>query len=160
MESIKYLSKLTMNPKFIDFTKEELQKFLSSCKIEKFNKGDMIIKEGEKGDKLYIVVEGQVGVSKAITEEVVFFLTTLSEGDFFGEMAILTSHPRSANVFAKTDTTLLSFDITAYDTLKREDKLLFAKLNSVFAVTLAERLYKVEERIKLIIKASLIKDII
>jgi len=160
MDASNYLAKIKLNPKFIDFTKEELEEFVSYCKVETFEKGEMIIKEGSKGDKFYIIVEGQAGVSKSITEEVVFFITTLNEGEFFGEMAILTNHPRSANVFAKTDIALLSFDSIAYDTLKRENKLLFSKLNSIFAVTLAERLYKVEERIKLILKASLIKDII
>ncbi|MGA1861887.1 cyclic nucleotide-binding domain-containing protein [Deferribacter thermophilus] len=160
MDASKYLAKIKLNPKFIDFSKEELELFISYCKVEEYNKGETIVSEGSKGDKFYIIIEGQVGVSKSITEEVVFFLTTLNEGEFFGEMAILTNHPRSANVFAKTDVVLISFDSIAYDTLKRENKIIYSKLNSIFAMTLAERLYKVEERIKLILKASLIKDII
>lgn len=68
--------------------------------------GDTVFLEGDDSREMYVVVEGQVVVSKMATKgEVV--LATLNRGDFVGEMSLLESLPRSATARAKGKTKLL-----------------------------------------------------
>jgi len=60
-----------------------------------FKDGELIIKEGEKGDAFYIIEKGRVVVTKGTVE-----VKSCSEGDYFGELALLTDQPRAANVRA------------------------------------------------------------
>ncbi len=78
---------------------------------ERFRSGSMIFREGEKGDKLYIVLDGRVRISKFIPGVGEEALTVLDRGDFFGEMALIDAMPRSADAKAhEKDTTVLSID--------------------------------------------------
>ncbi len=78
---------------------------------EKFREGSMIFREGEKGDKLYIVLDGRVRISKFIPGVGEEALTVLDRGDFFGEMALIDDKPRSADAKAHDgDATVLSID--------------------------------------------------
>jgi CRP-like cAMP-binding protein len=156
-EKIFYI--LRTDPKFIDLTNDELKTLISYCDLERFEKVTTIIKEGEFGNKFFFILEGEVGISKSISDEVIFFISTLKKGDFFGEMAIITDYPRSANAFAKTDTILLSMTRDTLIKFKNEHPLPFGKFAFIIAKTLADRLYKVEDRIKNIIKASVISAI-
>ncbi|UOD34030.1 cyclic nucleotide-binding domain-containing protein [Deferribacteraceae bacterium V6Fe1] len=160
MTAEKYFSILKTDPKFIDLTQEEVREVLSYCEVQSFKKGDDIIKEGQHGDKLHIIVEGEVGISKIISNQVVFFITTLKVGEVFGEMAIISDYPRSANAFAKTDAVILSLSKEIFKKIKSENPLLFGKLSFVLSKVLAERLFKIEDRIKSILKATLNHEVI
>lgn len=65
--------------------------------------GKNIIREGDAGDKFYLIRQGEVRVRRGAEQKEV---ATLKEGDFFGEMALLTGQPRNASVEAVTDTLL------------------------------------------------------
>jgi CRP/FNR family cyclic AMP-dependent transcriptional regulator len=72
-----------------------------------YNSGDLVFSEGEKGTEMFIVQEGKVVVTKQIAGAEVF-LATMERGDFFGEMALLESLPRSATCRALGATRLLA----------------------------------------------------
>ncbi len=83
--------------------KKDFIKELSS--IEK-KKGDLIVKEGEGGDFMFVIVEGKVKVLlKREKKEIV--LATLEKGNFFGEMTLFGRKSRSATVEALTDLKLI-----------------------------------------------------
>ena len=65
--------------------------------------GDTIVNQGEPGDKLYVLLEGDVTVVKGIRP-----VATLSGPNWFGELALLDNAPRSATVIAKTGCRLLT----------------------------------------------------
>ena len=76
---------------------------LSECaKSVTFLAGDIVIGEGERGDALYIITHGVASVYKGDKE-----VAILSDGDFFGEMALLGDQVRTATVKAKHPSTLL-----------------------------------------------------
>jgi small-conductance mechanosensitive channel/CRP-like cAMP-binding protein len=67
-----------------------------------YGAGEMIVRAGERGDALYVVRAGAVGVRigvGSLEREV----ATLGEGEFFGEMGLMTGDPRRATVVAKSD---------------------------------------------------------
>lgn len=99
---------------------EELTEVLHIAKEKRFPKGEFIMQEGEQGDNMYLVVEGEIGVSKSLsmkfgdndfrqTEKV---LTHFRPEDhaIFGEMALIRQDCRSASIMARTDCTLLEID--------------------------------------------------
>lgn len=75
-----------------------------------FKAGQNIFMEGERGDKLYIILEGQVRISKFIPGVGEEALAILERGDFFGEMALIDRAPRSADAKAHSDVTVLPIE--------------------------------------------------
>ncbi len=78
--------------------------------------GQLIIREGDPGRSFFIIVEGKVRIYKLGPDEKEITLAHLGEGAFFGEMALLSGAPRTANVVAEDDTEIL--EVT--DTVLRE----------------------------------------
>lgn len=74
-----------------------------------YKDGEVIVRQGESGDTMYVVLEGQVEVVLTQTT-VTRQLAVLGEGDFFGEMEIFDSSARSATVRAKGDARILTLD--------------------------------------------------
>jgi len=77
--------------------------------------GTTIIRKGERGDAMYLIASGRVQVDSAVGSAV------LEEGEFFGEMALLSREPRSATVTAVRPTDLLVLD--ADDFLRLAERL-------------------------------------
>ncbi len=82
-----------------------LERLAKRARAMTFLSGDEIIGEGEKGDALYIITQGLVLVYKAEQEKEP--VAELRDGDFFGEMALLGTQVRTANVKSIKPTTLL-----------------------------------------------------
>lgn len=71
--------------------------------------GEVIVRQGEPGDCMYVVQQGSVEVVHE-TESGPHVLATLGKGEFFGEMVIFDRSPRSATVRARGDVRLLTVD--------------------------------------------------
>jgi CRP-like cAMP-binding protein len=93
---------------FKDLSDARLQSLASVCRIGTFPEGDEIIEQGdellEEEDGLYIVLDGSVEVRHDSTDGTNGRLVaTLGPTEFFGEMALLDGHPRSASVYAASE---------------------------------------------------------
>jgi len=100
---------------------------LSECaKSVTFLAGDIVIGEGERGDALYIITHGIASVYKGDKE-----VAILSDGDFFGEMALLGDQVRTATVKAKHPSTLLRLRRRDIMQLAREGTELKRRLTEV-----------------------------
>jgi len=96
-------------PLFSGLSKKELKLLANLVREQRYTPGSVIIKEGASGQGLYIVKEGAVSVRKGGRR-----VARLGAGEFFGEMSILDSGPRTASVEADTETvclTLASWEI-------------------------------------------------
>lgn len=89
---------------------KELRLLATFSKEEMFKMGQSIFREGQKGDRLYIILDGEVRISKFIPGAGEEALAILHKGDFFGEMALIDNQPRSADAKAHTDVTVLPIE--------------------------------------------------
>jgi CRP-like cAMP-binding protein len=74
-----------------------------------YRDGEMIIRQGESGDRMYVILEGQAEVQVACEHET-HRMALLDEGDFFGEMEVFDPGLRSATVRAVGRTRVLTVD--------------------------------------------------
>jgi CPA1 family monovalent cation:H+ antiporter len=86
-----------------------------------FLAGDVIIGEGERGNALYLLTAGNVGVSQRAANGRDLHVRELDEGAFFGELGLLGDHIRTATVTASTPTTLLRLTRRAVMALAAEN---------------------------------------
>jgi cAMP-dependent protein kinase regulator len=91
----------------------ELYSICDAIKMEKYPKNTYIIREGEQGDKFFILDEGEA----VATKENMNFKKMYYKGDYFGELALLKNAPRAASVMAITDCKVLSLDRPAFKRL-------------------------------------------
>lgn len=107
---------------------------------QRYEKGAVIIREGQVPDHMYIVKTGSVYVyieGAAGKKEV---LATLAPGDHFGEMALIDSQPRSANVEAAEDCECLYISANEFRRLMDSDINLKLHFYEAFLRTLCQRL--------------------
>jgi len=77
--------------------------FMEEQLKRRFKAGDVIFKDGDQGQSMFIVLDGQVEISKVLGDHKTI-LDNLPKGSIFGEMAIVENQPRSATATATTDT--------------------------------------------------------
>lgn len=105
------LPRLTKLDLFSDFNPEKsedkriLTALYETLSLKKFKKGDVIIKEGDKGDSFYILYTGTVQVQQKTLASDTIAIANLNaeQGIFFGEAALISHDVRSASVIALTD---------------------------------------------------------
>lgn len=93
---------LPESPLFQGIPAEQLPEVLQSMRPRKFPAGSDIVREGEPGDSLFLITEGSASVQTRDETGQDLSLATLGVGDFFGEVSLLTSRPRTATVRAET----------------------------------------------------------
>lgn len=95
---------------FREFAELELLAFASRLRERELRQGQVLFREGDQGDEMYVVWRGTILISKAVTGRVEQILDRATSGDFLGEMSLFDRSPRSATIQAETDTTLLALD--------------------------------------------------
>lgn len=115
---------------------------------ERFREGSMMFREGEKGDKLYIVLDGRVRISKFIPGVGEEALTVLDRGDFFGEMALIDDKPRSADAKAhEGDATVLSIDRATLNEILSMDPHASLQFLNLLCRMISRRLREINDKI-------------
>lgn len=101
------LEVLRQVPLFGSLPESELQAFAPLMRERRFPRGSVILMQGDEGDALYLLANGQVKVVLIGEDGREVILSVMGPGSFFGEMALLDHEPRSAHVVAMEDATLL-----------------------------------------------------
>ncbi|XP_026471700.1 potassium/sodium hyperpolarization-activated cyclic nucleotide-gated channel 3-like [Ctenocephalides felis] len=108
---------------------------VTKLRYEVFQPGDIIIKEGTIGSKMYFIQEGIVDIVMANGE----VATSLSDGSYFGEICLLTNARRVASVRAETYCNLFSLSVDHFNAVLDQYPLMRRTMESVAA----ERLNKI-----------------
>ena len=82
----------------------ELKALQEAAQEKRFANGQEVFKEGDTGDGVYVVKEGQVQISSLVGNNVRHVFSEVKPGEFFGEMAVLENKPRSASAVAVGET--------------------------------------------------------
>ncbi|OVE80298.1 hypothetical protein BVY02_00750 [bacterium J17] len=120
---------------FQDLSLQELFQVHHLLWIADYQKGSAVVREGEQSDSLYIILEGRLNVKRGETE-----VATLTAGEHFGEVSLLSSSPRTATVETLEDSRLLILDKDAFVALTRENSVLGVKLLWRLAIEFGARL--------------------
>ena len=126
---------LARMPLFRPLNDREILRVLQVTEVIPFRNGERVISEGEKGEELFIVLSGQVKVMRGEAQ-----LATLAPGDHFGEMALVRSQPRSADVVSDGNSELMVVRRTDFFEILRKEHQLAVKLLWQFLGVLADRL--------------------
>jgi CRP-like cAMP-binding protein len=88
-------------PLFSDLGRDAFLALTEGMVLHRYTAGEAVLREGETGTSLFVVASGRFAVSKRDGAGEAVVLAHLGEGDFFGEMALLTGAPRAATVSAE-----------------------------------------------------------
>jgi signal transduction histidine kinase len=94
---------------------DEIEELIANSQVRSYVPGAVLCRENEIEDRFYMILEGEVEVTKNINNTESRLLKTLAPGDFFGEMALIHNAPRAATVTAKTELTTLELNKAAFD---------------------------------------------
>jgi CRP-like cAMP-binding protein len=92
------------------FADDELAALAARLRTRTLRAGQVLFREGDAGEEMFVVRTGTMVISKAVTGRVEQVLAHATAGDFFGEMALFDRAPRSATVQAESEATLLVLD--------------------------------------------------
>jgi CRP-like cAMP-binding protein len=92
---------------------------MASTGVLEFGNGDVIIREGDPGQEMFVIEEGDVEILKGAGAEE-RRLMVLSAGDFFGEMSLIDDLPRGATARALTSCRVLAIDHATFDQMLRQ----------------------------------------
>lgn len=126
---------LARMPLFRPLNDREILRVLQVTDVVPFKPGEKVIEEGGKGEELFIVLSGNVKVTRGDAE-----LATLSPGEHFGEMALIRSQPRSASVVSDGESELMVLRRQDFFEILRKEHQLAVKLLWQFTGVLADRL--------------------
>lgn len=123
---------LKEQPLFAILTEAQQQTLVNGARVLRFGKGEEIIRQGEDGCSMFIILDGTAQVSVE-TKGQMLRVALLHAGDAFGEMCLLTGESRSANVSAATDCQVWEIDRPVIAPLLQENEELARELSELLA---------------------------
>ena len=122
-------------PLFARLAERELLRVMQVVDVIAFEPGQVVVREGDRGDELFIVLRGNARITRGdIT------LLEIGPGDHFGEMALIRAMPRSATVTATAHSELIALRRGDFFEILRHEHELAVKLLWQFLGVLADRL--------------------
>jgi len=124
---------------FADFSDNALERFVSFMEVMRAKQFSEVVKQGEHGDAMYFVLEGELRVRLMVSGKETT-LVTLSPGEFFGEISLFDQGPRSADVVANMDSLLLKISTQKFGQLLEAAPDLAAPFLFAMSKTLTSRI--------------------
>ena len=100
---------------FPGITPDEVQELVSHSQVRNYSAKTVLCRENQVETTFYMLLEGEVEVTKNINQSEERLLKTLVPGDFFGEMGLIHNAPRAATVTAKTDLVTLELEKESFE---------------------------------------------
>ena len=139
---------------------EDLTRLAEVMREENFRAGTEILREGETGDEMYLLLEGSVDVLKTTPFGEPYITASLLDSYHcsFGEMALIDKGTRSATIRAKTDCRTLCLDYAAFQSFCREFPNIGLELLMSISLTLVRDLRRENDNLHIVYQA-LIEEI-
>ncbi len=115
------LAGLSISPLFDNFPHDELLAFIQGLELRTLEPGEIVVTEGEPGDSLFVLASGSVRVFVRNTSGGSEQVRMLHQGDFFGEISLLTQADRTATIVCATDCDLLTLDRTGLRNIAKKN---------------------------------------
>lgn len=121
---------LEMVPLFGSLDEYELLSISDALHEERFEDSQVVLTEGEAGDKFFLIKDGCCNVTKRQSDGNIKEVKRLTNGQYFGELALLTDKPRQATVTAEGPLSCLSIDGTTFNRLVCMKELLLRNMST------------------------------
>lgn len=131
-------------PLFARLNERQRLGIMSFAEVHAFPAGHVVVREGEQGDGMYVVLEGKLDITRGATS-----LGELGPGEQFGEMALIRANPRSATITTLVDSELVLLRRDDFFDFVRNDPSGAVKLLWQFINVLADRLDHTSEELRL-----------
>ena len=118
---------------FRTLTDEERKALAGRLRVARFARGEVLTRQGAKAHWLYILTRGDAEVRVSLDGNLTERVATLHEGDFFGEMGMMTGEPRSATVLALSDVECYRVDKDAFHNILRRRPEIAEDISHVLA---------------------------
>ncbi|MEQ1856364.1 MAG: cyclic nucleotide-binding domain-containing protein [Longimicrobiales bacterium] len=133
---------------FGDLGDDEIEGVGEICGVVEFKVGEYIFREGDEGDRLYIIEKGEVRISRHVAGAGEEALTVLRRGACFGEMSVLDSSERSMDAIAHSRCVLLTITREDFQKLLESDTELANKILWSIVRMLCQRLRMANEALR------------
>ena len=131
---------------FKEIHPEGLERLASVCSEETYRVGEIVFTDGEVGDKLYLLLEGTIRISREVSGMGEEALAILGPGAAFGEMSLIDDFPRSADARVHERCRLLVLTKSALEDLLFLDKDLAYEILWSFVKILSNRLRETNDK--------------
>jgi CRP/FNR family cyclic AMP-dependent transcriptional regulator len=130
---------------FSHLNEDEKKLVMERMHKESFSMGEYIFKQGDTGERLYVVEKGAVSVIKSIGADLDKTVLIAPEGTIFGEFSFIDGGARSAAALAAVDAVLLSLDRKEFDDLFDQFPAIGKKLFNNLLLTVTQRMRQTSE---------------
>jgi serine/threonine protein kinase len=124
---------------FKDFNDDQITEVVNASDWQDYEKGEVIVNEGDKETSFFILAKGGVEVLKKGK-----VIGNMKQGDCFGEIAFITKRPRGATIVARTDVTLMSVSNSLMEQASAETQIQYYR---IFLENLIARLSQTTEKL-------------
>jgi CRP-like cAMP-binding protein len=124
----------------------QLEHLIQFMELQPVSQWSVVVKQGEPGDAMYLIMDGELR-ARTVSGGKETILATFGPGDFFGDMSLFDHGPRSADVVANVESTVLKFSATAFSRLMLEAPDLAAPFLQATIRTLAARIRASNKRL-------------
>jgi len=125
---------------FADLDDAELETVLGVCEELELRHGEYVFHERDEGDRLYLIVDGAVRISRNVPGTGEEALTVLRKGACFGEMAVVDASRRSTDAIVHSRSRLLTINRADFESLLSGDPALGNKILRAVVRLLCQRL--------------------
>ena len=144
---MKDLNVLVNNQLLFGLSESQLRMLADVAEEKVFTAGETIVREGEMGDSLVIIISGKADLIKMKKDGSEVILATCLKGAFFGEMTLINIEPRSATIRATEDTEVIFLKNTALGDIFQTERELFIVLLINITRIISKRLRQANNRL-------------
>ncbi len=118
---------------------DQLERFAQFVEVERIPQWTVVVKQGEPGDAMYLILEGELRARTAVLGKETI-LATFGPGEFFGDISLFDQGPRSADVVANMDSLVVRLSSAAFEQLASEAPELATPILRAVGKTLTARI--------------------